>query len=82
GKTVWGGLRVGWIRAERPLIRKLVALRAPNDLGTPILEQLIVTELLGDMPRILELRSAQLRAGREHLVQLVAERFPEWEVPR
>ena len=28
GKTVWGGLRVGWIRAERPLIRKLVGLRA------------------------------------------------------
>lgn len=82
GKTVWGGLRVGWIRAERPLIRKLIGLRAPNDLGTPILEQLIVTELLRDMPRILELRSTQLRAGRDHLMQLLATRFPDWEVPK
>ncbi|HEY9423305.1 MAG TPA: PLP-dependent aminotransferase family protein, partial [Microterricola sp.] len=81
GKTVWGGLRVGWIRAERPLIRKLVGLRAPGDLGTPILEQLIVTELLPDMPRILELRREQLRAGREHIEQLLSARFPEWEVP-
>ena len=46
GKTVWGGLRVGWIRAERPLIRRLLAVRSPGDLGTPILEQLIVTRLI------------------------------------
>lgn len=81
GKTVWGGLRVGWIRAERPLIRKLIGLRAPGDLGTPILEQLIVTELLPEMPRILELRREQLRAGRDHIEQLLASRFPEWDVP-
>ncbi len=81
GKTVWGGLRIGWIRAERPLIRKLIGLRAPGDLGTPILEQLITTELLPEMPRILELRSEQLRAGRDHLERLLAERFPQWSVP-
>ncbi|WP_082717100.1 PLP-dependent aminotransferase family protein [Microterricola viridarii] len=81
GKTVWGGLRIGWIRAEKPLIRKLIGLRAPGDLGTPILEQLIATELLPEMPRILELRSAQLRAGRDHLERQLAERFPQWSVP-
>lgn len=81
GKTVWGGLRVGWIRAERPLIRKLVAARSANDLGTPILEQLMVTRLIADMPAILAERNAQLRTNRDHLEQVLAERFPEWRVP-
>ncbi|MGO4105300.1 PLP-dependent aminotransferase family protein [Leifsonia sp. YAF41] len=81
GKSVWGGIRVGWIRAERPLIRKLVASRSANDLGTPILEQLIVTRLLADMPAILEQRRGVLRTSRDHLEARLADRFPEWQVP-
>jgi len=81
GKTAWGGIRVGWIRAEQPLIRRLLAVRSPGDLGTPILEQLIVTRLLGRMDEILELRREQLRAGRDRLEHLVARHLPEWDVP-
>ena len=81
GKTVWGGLRVGWIRAERPLINKLVAARSARDLGTPILDQLIVARLLGDMPSILAERARSLQIGRDHLVTALAERFPDWHVP-
>jgi DNA-binding transcriptional MocR family regulator len=81
GKTVWGGLRVGWIRAERPLIRRLLAVRSPGDLGTPILEQLIVTRLMPRMDEVLELRRGQLRSGRDRLEELVARHLPEWEVP-
>ena len=76
GKTVWGGLRVGWIRAERPLIRRLLAVRSPGDLGTPILEQLIVTRLIDRMDEILELRREQLRAGRDRLEELLARYLP------
>ncbi|MDQ2699155.1 MAG: PLP-dependent aminotransferase family protein, partial [Actinomycetota bacterium] len=82
GKTVWGGIRVGWIRAERPLIRRLLAVRSPGDLGTPILEQLLVTRLVGRMDEILELRREQLRSGRERLEEILARLLPEWEVPR
>lgn len=81
GKTVWGGLRVGWIRADAGLIRKLAAARLANDLGTPVLEQLIVTRLLQQLPDILESRRELLRAGRDRLVTGLAERFPEWQVP-
>ncbi|MCI4657981.1 aminotransferase-like domain-containing protein [Cryobacterium zhongshanensis] len=81
GKTIWGGLRIGWIRAEPALIRRLVAARTATDMGTPILEQLIVTRMLPEMPAILERRSRELRAGRDHLEALLAERFPEWAVP-
>ena len=81
GKTVWGGIRVGWIRAERPLIRRLLAVRSPNDLGTPIMEQLMVTRLMDRMDDILELRREQLRAGRDRLESLLADAFPDWHVP-
>ena len=53
GKTVWGGLRLGWIRAEAPLIRRLVANRSHNDLGTPILDQLVVKQVLRRMDEVL-----------------------------
>lgn len=81
GKTVWGGVRIGWIRAEPPLIRRLLAARLPGDLGTPILEQLIATRLIGRMDEILELRRSELRAGRDRVETLIAELFPDWRVP-
>ncbi|MUN07490.1 PLP-dependent aminotransferase family protein [Agromyces luteolus] len=81
GKTVWGGIRVGWIRADRPLIRRLLAVRSPGDLGTPILEQLMVARLLDRMDDILDLRREQLRAGRDHLERRLADAFPGWHVP-
>ncbi|MET0725781.1 MAG: PLP-dependent aminotransferase family protein [Leifsonia sp.] len=82
GKTVWGGVRIGWIRAERPLIRKLVAARASGDLGTPVLEQLIVTDLLrGDWSAIIEQRRQVLAAGRARVESALAERLPAWTVP-
>jgi DNA-binding transcriptional MocR family regulator len=81
GKSLWGGLRVGWIRAERPIIQRLARARMAGDLGTPLLEQLIVADLLGDYDRILETRRDQLRSGRDHVSAALAERLPEWEVP-
>jgi DNA-binding transcriptional MocR family regulator len=81
GKSLWGGLRIGWIRAERPVIQRLARARTSGDLGTPLLEQLIVTDLLESYDDILEVRRAQLRAGRDHLRSALAARIPDWEVP-
>jgi DNA-binding transcriptional MocR family regulator len=81
GKSLWGGLRIGWIRAERPIIQRLARARPAGDLGTPLLEQLIVADLLGDYDEILEVRREQLRVGREHLMLALNERIPEWTVP-
>ncbi|HEY0258494.1 MAG TPA: PLP-dependent aminotransferase family protein [Lacisediminihabitans sp.] len=82
GKTVWGGLRIGWIRAERPLIQRLARIRSAGDLGTPVVEQLLVKNLIDGYDSILELRRGQLRAGRDHLERVLTEAFPEWIVPR
>ena len=81
GKTVWGGLRIGWIRADREIIQRVARLRYSSDLGTPILDQLVVLELLGDYDRILSDRRAYLRAGRDHLRARLAELLPTWQLP-
>jgi DNA-binding transcriptional MocR family regulator len=82
GKSVWGGLRIGWIRAERPLLQRLVRGRNSGDLGTPILEQLIAADLFSDFDAILAVRRRQLRIGRDHLLAVLGERMPEWRIPR
>lgn len=82
GKTVWGGLRIGWIRAEPDLISRLVQARFANDLGTPVLEQLVAVQVLGRYEEILAGRRDELLAGRTRLEALLAEALPEWDVPR
>ena len=63
-KSVWGGLRIGWIRADRAVIQRLAQSRASIDLGTPILEQLAAVELLNDAGAALAVRRPLLRARR------------------
>lgn len=81
-KSLWGGLRIGWIRAERPHLQKLIAAKPATDLGTPLLEQLVVARMLPQMAQILEDRRAQLASGRERVLRMAAENFPDWVVPR
>lgn len=81
GKSVWGGVRIGWIRAHRSLIQKLVRARSAGDLGTPILEQLVAIDLLARYDQILGGRREQLRRGRDHLERALHEALPEWRVP-
>ena len=35
-KTFWGGLRVGWVRTDARLVRRLILRRATEDLGSPL----------------------------------------------
>ncbi|WP_030147887.1 PLP-dependent aminotransferase family protein [Mycetocola saprophilus] len=81
GKTLWAGIRLGWIRAEASTITRLVASRTRSDLGTSILEQLTVLEAFKAMPQILELRQRQLRATRDVTLAYLASRVPEWQIP-
>jgi DNA-binding transcriptional MocR family regulator len=80
GKSYWGGLRLGWIRADLPTIQALATRRASLDLGTPMLEQLAAVHLLSDEAASLEARRALLRERRAHLLGLVRERLPDWRV--
>ncbi|MDO9607690.1 MAG: PLP-dependent aminotransferase family protein [Brevundimonas sp.] len=81
-KSVWGGLRIGWIRADRAVIQRLAQSRASFDLGVPILEQLAAVELLNDGGAALAARRPLLRARRDHLRAQLAHRLPDWTCPR
>jgi len=81
GKTVWGGLRIGWIRADQELVARLVAARPRRDLGTPQFEQIVAELALARMPEILVSRSRTLALSRASLVEGLRARLPEWRVP-
>ncbi|RQP12844.1 MAG: PLP-dependent aminotransferase family protein [Microbacteriaceae bacterium] len=81
GKSIWGGLRLGWIRAERDLIQRIARVRFASDLGTPILDQLVVAELVPDYEQILAGRRAYLRQGRDHLAKRIRQQLPDWRMP-
>lgn len=81
GKLAWGGLRVGWIRASRNLVTRLVQARTSMDLGTPVFEQLVAVELLHREEQLVAERRAQLAHGLEALRSSVAENFPDWQLP-
>lgn len=81
GKTVWGGLRIGWIRSDADTVKRLIAARPAHDLGTPDFEQLVAERAFARMPEILAQRASQLGEGRDTLVTALRDAFPEWHVP-
>ncbi|MGV0741958.1 MocR-like transcription factor YczR [Mycolicibacterium sp. XJ870] len=78
-KSFWGGLRVGWIRAERSTLATIAAIRPSVDLGTPILEQLAAARLLAMRDDILPERRELLRTRRAYLVSLLERELPDWQ---
>ena len=79
-KSFWGGLRLGWIRADVQTIQALGPRRASIDLGSPMLEQLAGAQLLADDEAALASRREMLRGRRAMLLDLVARHFPDWKV--
>ncbi|MFJ9820199.1 PLP-dependent aminotransferase family protein [Streptomyces sp. NPDC101151] len=81
-KTLWSGLRVGWIRASADLVRQLRLRPLQAQLSAPPLEQLIAAELLdGPLPNLLADRRDRLRAQRDHLAGLLAPTGWTYTVP-
>lgn len=80
GKSFWGGLRLGWIRADAQTIQALSLRRSSLDLGTPVLEQLAAVHLLTHEDGPLAARRALLRGQRDHLLGLVRQALPDWKV--
>lgn len=79
GKSFWGGMRIGWVRADRETIAALAAARAANDMGSPILEQLAAAILLENPEDALIERRTVIRGQRDHLLALLRERLPDWK---
>jgi DNA-binding transcriptional MocR family regulator len=80
-KAIWAGLRIGWVRAAPDVVRRLVSARAYLDLGSPVVDQLVVAWLLrsGGWDEAVADRRDRARANRDALVRALRERLPEWE---
>ena len=83
-KSVWGGLRIGWVRADPPLIQRLAAARAMVDLASPTLDQLLAVHVLGRLHELMEHRRETLRQRRAALADALSTSLPNWRyaVPR
>ncbi|WP_433334059.1 PLP-dependent aminotransferase family protein [Spirillospora sp. CA-294931] len=77
-KSVWGGLRTGWVRAPSATIERLARHKALADLGSPVLDQALAARLLPRLPEIAAARGATLRQRLAHLTALLNEHLPEW----
>ncbi|MCT7366656.1 GntR family transcriptional regulator [Mycolicibacterium llatzerense] len=77
-KSFWGGLRVGWIRAERSTLAAIAAVRPSIDLGTAIVEQLASADLLRQADTVLPARRELLRDRRDLVSSLLREQLPDW----
>ncbi len=77
-KLAWGGLRVGWVRAPRAVIDRLVAGKIVADHSSSLITQAIGARVF---ERLDEVAARSRGAGAERrrvLMAALAERLPDW----
>jgi DNA-binding transcriptional MocR family regulator len=79
-KSFWGGLRLGWLRAEPELVQRCGRALSRTQMALPVLEQLAACHLLDAADDVLRAHRARLRAQRDGLVATLAAALPGWQV--
>jgi len=79
-KVAWGGLRVGWLRAPRPVVLRLARVKGALNLGVGAFDQLAALELLERYDEICESRRRQAEAHMRALHEALARELPDWPV--
>lgn len=78
GKSFWGGLRLGWVRASARTIAALMQTRDTLDLGSPLLEQLATQWLIENRAEFLPAHRQMLKQRRDRCGALMQTHFPDW----
>ena len=78
-KIIWGGLRVGWVRASVAMIERLARFKAIQDLGSPTLNQVMATHIFADLTTLLAQRHQQLRERQTCMEAYLAQWLPTWQ---
>jgi DNA-binding transcriptional MocR family regulator len=81
-KPVWGGLRIGWVRADPSTVQRIAALRAITDMASPVLEQLVAVVVFESLDSIVAERRALLRERRSALMEALDQHAPAWNYSR
>ncbi len=77
-KVLWGGLRVGWVRADETMIGRLGHCKAVHDLGSPVFTQAIAARLVARLDEVQEQRGRELSSYLARAQALLAEHVPDW----
>jgi DNA-binding transcriptional MocR family regulator len=77
-KAVWGGLRIGWVRAPADVAARVARVKALADLGSPVLDQALAARLLPRLDELAAESAAELRERREFLEAALAQSLPQW----
>jgi DNA-binding transcriptional MocR family regulator len=77
-KTLWGGLRLGFVRAPEPLALRFARVKATSDLGSSAVSQMLAERLLSGPTDLWRSRSSELRRRYEALADALARRLPAW----
>ncbi|WP_280478283.1 PLP-dependent aminotransferase family protein [Nocardia cyriacigeorgica] len=80
-KNLWGGLRIGWVRASTATVARLTRLRAVHDLGGSIPTQMAAALLIPDLDALCREQAPQRKSCHDRLLSALAERLPDWTVP-
>ncbi|WP_338892966.1 PLP-dependent aminotransferase family protein [Rhodococcus sovatensis] len=78
-KTVWGGLRVGWVRSDVELVSRMARTYARRQLSVSIFEQATAVHLLDSFDDILAARRTWLLGQRDLLVSHMRAELPDWD---
>jgi DNA-binding transcriptional MocR family regulator len=79
-KLLWGGFRVGFVRAPEALALRLARIKATHDLGSSAVSQLLVERLLRSvaLTDVSRQRTEQLRTRHDVLATALHRHLPAW----
>lgn len=78
-KSVWGGMRIGWMRASAEIIARLARFKSIHDLGSSILPQVMAVTLLNDLDTFLNRRLRELRERQACMEAYLTQHLPDWQ---
>ena len=81
-KLIWGGLRVGWLRASEALLDPAASLKVMSDLGNSPLSQAVALRLLRRLPDVRTRRGKQVLERFDTLAVELTDRLPDWKWER
>ncbi len=78
-KSVWGGMRIGWLRAPAEIVARLARFKSIQDLGSSVLPQVMAVSLLTNLETFLAQRVKELRERQAYMEAYLARHLPDWQ---
>jgi len=78
-KTLWGGLRIGWLHADEAIVAALVGDRLMHDLGGSTISSALACDLLDRYDALLPRRRVALQRQRDECIAALRRHLPAWQ---